>query len=567
LSRIAWPSESGECSLPQLLEKRAEQRNQQLFLHDATQSTARSYSFGESCAAMQLIARGLTGLGISRGETVAILAPNGAFLLHALLGVQRCGAVSLVLYPPGITKSSGRGYTAQLLAQLGTCRARSIIVADDLADDALLAALRDSSERPRVVSESYLSQPHTTALPPLPIDPSAVAHVQLTSGSTGRQRGVVLKAGQLVDNAFCIAEGMCQSEADRMVSWLPLAHDMGLIGGVLMPLVKRYPVHLMRPNQFVMRPARWLRAITDFGGTITFSPNFGYQRCVNAIHDHELVGLDLSSLRVAVSAAEPVLGQTVKAFENRFACVGLKPGVVRPAYGLAENTVGATSSTVGAPARFEALAAQDLARGIATPQPPGAPAIHVASVGRPFPGVELSVVDELGRPLNERRVGEVMLRGRMVATGYVADEAASSRTFPGGQRLLTGDLGYLADGELFITGRQKDVIIHAGKNYFPQDLEILVEQVPGVERSAAFGCLSSKSGTEEVIVWAGTKLREQAEQDRIVQACQRAVLDTLGLAIHQVVLVHPSAIPRTTSGKLQRSECRRLHEGAQELSA
>lgn len=564
MSRIAWPSESGECSLPQLLEKRAARDGDQLFLHDATQSTSALFTYGASCLAMERIARGLTALGVSPSDTVGILAPNGAFLLHALLGVQRCGAVSLILYPPGITKASS-GYTAQLLAQLRTCRAGWVVVADELAHEALLGLLRDSSDV-RLVSESFLSQEHAAVLPPLPTDAGAVAHLQLTSGSTGRQRGVMLKAGQLIDNAFCIAEGMQQTERDRMVSWLPLAHDMGLIGGVLMPLVKRYPVCLMRPNQFVLRPARWLRAITEFGGTITFSPNFGYQRCVNAVHDHELVGLDLSSLRVAVSAAEPVLRSTAKAFEKRFACVGLRSGVLTPAYGLAENTVGATTSAVGIPARFEALCAASLSEGRAVLQPAGAPAVHVANVGRAFPGVELSIVDEDGRTLPDRRVGEVMLRGRMVAAGYVADAAATSRSFPGEERLLTGDWGYLVDGELYVTGRKKDVIIHAGKNYFPQDLEYLADQVPGVERSAAFGSSSSKSGTEEVVIWIGTKTREPAEQERIVQACQRAVLDTLGLAVHRVVLVHPSVIPRTTSGKLQRSECKRLHESSPELS-
>jgi fatty-acyl-CoA synthase len=566
MSQIAWPSESDECSLPQLLEKRARSSGERLFLHDATQSTPALFTYALSCAAMQRIARGLAQQGVSSGDTVAILAPNGAFLLHALLGIQRCGAVSLVLYPPGITKAS-RGYMEQLLAQLSTCRARVVIIADELAEEALHGVLRSGPEGRLVVSESFLAQEHAGALPPLPTDANAIAHLQLTSGSTGRQRGVVLRAGQLVDNAFCIAEGMLQSEKDRMVSWLPLAHDMGLIGGVLMPLVRSYPVYLMRPNQFFLRPARWLRAISEFAGTITFAPNFAYQRCVNAIHDHELAGMDLSSLRVAVTAAEPVLRPTVEAFEKRFARVGLKRGVVRPAYGLAENTVGATTSVVGEPARFEALCAASLAEGQAAPQRPGGPVVHAACVGRAFPGVELSLVDEHGRALPERRVGEVMLRGRMVAAGYLADAAATSRAFPEQQTLLTGDFGYLAGGELYITGRKKDVIIHAGKNYFPQDLECLVDQVTGVERSAAFGSLSSKSGTEEVIVWVGTKARDPAEQDRIVQACQRAVLDTLGLAIHRVVLVRPSAIPRTTSGKLQRSECRRLHEATLELSA
>jgi acyl-CoA synthetase (AMP-forming)/AMP-acid ligase II len=155
----------------------------------------------------------------------------------------------------------------------------------------------------------------------------------------------------------------------------------------------------------------------------------------------------------------------------------------------------------------------------------------------------------------------------MVAAGYVADPGATSKAFPGDERLLTGDLGYMAGGELYITGRKKDLIIHAGKNYFPQDLESLVDQVPGVERSAAFGTLSSRSGTEEVVLWVGAKTRDSAEQERIVAACQRAVLDSLGVAVHRVVLVHPSSIPRTTSGKLQRSECKRRHESAAEVSA
>lgn len=518
------------------------------------------WSFGDMAENMCRYAGALHELGIGPGNVVAILAPNGAFLVQALLAVQCVGAASLLIYPPGATRSEGE-FSVQLAEQLRGAGATALIIADEFASEALPGGKGESREsRTHFHTIRQVDLIGSTALSRSPEAlTTALAHLQFTSGSTGRKRGVMLTHQHLLDNTQAIRLGLELGPSARMVSWLPLAHDMGLIGGVLTPLLSGFPVWLMRPSQFVMRPIQWLRAITQFGGTVTFSPNFGFQRCVNAIKESDCEGLDLSTLRVAVCAAEPVVRATVQAFVERFRRHGLREGVVCPSYGLAENTVGATASPVGRPARFERIDYGVLV-GEQRAERPGSsrPFVDVASVGFPLPGVELSVVGEDGEPVGERRVGEIIARGRMVAEGYYGDPEATAATFRGGA-LSTGDYGFLLDGELFVTGRRKELIIHAGRNYYPQDLEAAASSVPGVRQVAAFGVTSAALGTEEIVLLVDARASSTEDKQRIITSCRQQVLATLAVSVSEVCLVSSRTIPKTTSGKLRRTECKRIY--------
>lgn len=553
----SWPSSSEHFTIARRLEHWARQQPDALCLRDLSGSVAVDYSFAALLAAVQRIAAGLMRHELEAGSTVAVLADNGAGLVTALLGIQVAGAVSLALYPPGITP--GAATRARLTEQLRGLGARALVVAPELEDESLLDRAALERAGLRVFSWSELDQP-AGEVPLLgPLEPSALAHLQCTSGSTGQRRAVLLSHQNLVDNAHAIALGMRVTRQDRTFSWLPIAHDMGFIGGVLMPLTAGVPVALMRPNRFVCRPAAWLRAMSAFRATLTFSPNFGYQRCVNTVGPDDCEGLDLSDLRLAVVASEPVFEATVSAFERRFGAAGLRPGVLRPGYGLAELTVGATLYQPERSERFASLSYAALTgEGTARPPLPGEVSISVACVGEPLPGVELFIRDRAGRPVADGEVGEVTLRGRMVAQGYLNDARATAATFAGDE-LRSGDLGFLRDGQLYICGRSKDLIIVAGKNYHPQDIEATVLEVEGVRAAAALGVCSAATGTEGVVLVVGAALRDSAQVELLGDRCRKAVLLALGVSLADLAVVRPGELPKTTSGKLQRHECKRIY--------
>jgi acyl-CoA synthetase (AMP-forming)/AMP-acid ligase II len=390
--------------------------------------------------------------------------------------------------------------------------------------------------------------------------------VQHTSGSTGSPRGVALLQKNLLGNLEAIVESLGIGPDDRCVSWLPLYHDMGLIGGVLTPLFAGGSAIMIASEEFVMRPALWLEVFTKRGGTWSTAPNFGYQLCTTRIPDEALTRFDLRGWRLALNGAEPVRAETLDAFAARFATCGFRREAFLPVYGLAETSLAATFPRRGRGPRLEVVDAEALrGRGEARPPAPGAPTRTLVSVGVPFPGHEVRVVDTDGRSLPERREGEIVLRGPSVMVGYHGDEAATARTLRDGW-LHTGDLGFFADGELFVTGRLKAVLIRGGEKHHAEDLERAAERVGDVRQgcSAAFAVETPRG--EDVVVVVERSAKATVEPSELARRVAEQIRRAEGIAADAVHVTTPGQVPKTSSGKIQRERCRAsLRAGSLEL--
>jgi 1-acyl-sn-glycerol-3-phosphate acyltransferase len=403
--------------------------------------------------------------------------------------------------------------------------------------------------------------------------PADLALIQYTSGSTGDPKGVALTNENLLANMRAIARALALTPEDACVSWLPLYHDMGLIGAWLTALHEGLPIAILSPLAFLARPERWLWAIHHRRATTTVAPNFAYDLVARRIRDEAVEGLDLSSLRATLNGSEPVRPETVERFCARYGPHGYRREAMLPVYGLAETAVALTFPPLGRGARFDGVdRATFEGEGRAVPAAALDGALRFVSCGRALEGSEVRLVarDGSGDDVPERVEGRILFRGRSATQGYFRrPDATADLVRPDGW-LDTGDLGYLADGELHVTGRVKDLIIRAGKNLHPREIEEAAESVEGVRRGsvAAFGVADEATGagggtgTEAVYVVCETRATDAAERERIAAAVKVAVLAGTGTAADRIVLVPPGSIPKTSSGKVARSECRaRLRRG------
>ena len=392
--------------------------------------------------------------------------------------------------------------------------------------------------------------------------PGDTAFLQYTSGSTGQPKGVVLTHANLLSNLNATQRVTGATSADCFVSWLPLYHDMGLIGACFGALVIGFPLVLMSPFTFLSRPVRWLRAINRHHATITAAPNFAYELCLNKIEDSELAGLDLRSLRMALNGAEAVSPQTVERFIARFAPYGLRRGALMPVYGLAESALGLTFPPVGRGPLIDRIDRERFLRsGVASiAVDTGRAQLSVVSCGAVLPGHSIRIVDERGAVLPERAQGRIEFLGPSATSGYFRNPGGTEQLFDG-EWLDTGDLGYLADGELYVTGRAKDIIIRGGHNIHPQELEEAVARLPGVRKGgvAVFPAIDRRSGTERIIVLLETR-GELAAPAELIASVNHLAVDLIGLPVDEVVLAPPRTVLKTSSGKIRRAACRDAYE-------
>ena len=398
---------------------------------------------------------------------------------------------------------------------------------------------------------------------PLPATPGDIAFLQYTSGSTGNPKGVVLTHANLVANIRGMAEAVQASSNDVFVSWLPLYHDMGLIGAWFAALYHGFPTVLMSPLAFLSRPSRWLWAIHRHRGTLSGGPNFSYELCLKRIEDAELEGLDLSCWRYAFNGAEPVSPSTLAAFEQRFARYGLSANALQPVYGLAEASVGLTFPAPGTHYRIDRIErAAFQNQGDARPAAPGdTTALELPCCGRVIAAHQLRVVDAAGVELADRQEGRLQFRGPSATSGYFRNPEQTRKLFAGAW-LDTGDLAYLADGELHLSGRAKDVIIRGGRNLYPYELEQAVGALPGVRKGcvAVFGSIDPASGTERVVVLAETRETETAALDALRHSINERAVDLIGLPADDIVLAPPHTVLKTSSGKIRRAASREYYE-------
>ena len=495
----------------------------------------------------------LRGRGLDRGDRVALVIPEAAGFLTTFLGASAAGLVPTPLVDPGHA-GENVAYLEMVAPLLRAARARAIVTTPSLLP--LLARVRVSA--PTISFVAAWSELTGRALAAESTDPSAPALLQFTSGSTSQPRGVVLTHANLAANIHAIGgpAGIDISHADVGVSWLPLFHDMGLIGLALCPLYFGCRGVFLSAAAFLKRPAVWLQTIARHRGTVSFAPNFAYEMCVRRVKDAELDGLDLSSWRVAGCGAEPIQAATLEAFAAKLARAGFRDTSFVAAYGLAEHTLAVALAPRDRGLRVDTIRAPELAaHRRAVPCSPNTPSVaRLVSCGRPFPDHALRIIDDHGHPVGERVVGEILVSGPSVMQGYLSDLGAPADVVRDGW-LSTGDLGYLADGELFVCGRRKETIIVAGRNYFPQDLERVVNRVPGVRsgRVAAFAAVEPGHPDRAVVV---VETQGAVPADALQAEVRRRVLQATGLAVHEIVLAPKGTIGRTTNGKLRRAELR-----------
>ncbi len=514
-------------------------------------------SYAEMADAARRVAAWLADLGLRRGDVVALIINGSEAFLTALFGTSIGGFVPASLYPPATT-SELPAYLEQTAVILRRAGARAVVTTAALKPsfDAMAASCPDLRI---VVAHESIDASGPAPDPHAAVGLDDLAFVQFTSGSTSSPKGVALTHRSLAANINAIAgpRGLAAAPGDVAISWLPLFHDMGLVGIALGALYTAGPAVLLSPATFVKRPAEWLRAITRYRGTISFAPNFAYDLCVRRVKERDLEGLDLSSWRVAGCGAEPVHAPTLAAFAERFGAVGFRSTSFVPSYGLAEHVVAATLSPLNRPLRIEEVDADALTeRRVATPAVKHT--LSLVGCGVPLEGHRIRILGDDGREARDREVGEIVLAGPSVMVGYYKDEARSARTIRDGW-LHTGDLGYMVGNELFVCGRLKDIIIVNGRKYHPQDLEWAVDQLAGVRRGRVVAFGTRQNGGPDRVVLVIEPSGTQAFDD-VVDSARRSVGDLCGLYVDDVVLVRSGTISRTTSGKVRRAATKDLYE-------
>ena len=555
-SGAAGTAATGARTIVEALAWHAERVPEQVHIHlreDDGEETPITY--GWLWREAQAVAGGLAERRLGRGDAVAIMLRTEQRFFPTFIGTLMAGCVPVPLYPP-FRLDRIEEYVHRQVAILRNAGARVLVTFSEVARVAGLLVRQVSSLDAVVTAEDVTGEPRR----PVPATADDPALIQYTSGSTGQPKGVLLSHGNLLANIRALVDRFDITARDVGVSWLPLYHDMGLIGAWLGPLYFGAPLALMSPLAFLARPVRWLQALDDHRGTISPAPNFAFDLCTTRIADEDLDGLDLSAVRVLLNGSEPVSPATLHRFIERFAPCGLDPGAVYPVYGLAECSLGLSTPSPGNAIRIDRVRrATFQASGRAEPAPnDDSGALRFVSCGRALPGHELAVFAPDGNPAPERVQGRVRFRGPSTTRGYYRNEEATRDLVGADGWLDSGDLGYLAGGDLFLTGRAKDLIIKAGRNFYPHEAEALAGAVPGIRTGcvAAFGATDADRGTEQFVVLAETRVTGDAARADLAQAVSRKIALALGVAPDRVVLAPPGSVAKTSSGKIRRGATR-----------
>jgi len=516
-------------------------------------------TYGAFRAEARAVARGLLAAGVTRGQTVALMLPTGREYLASFFGVLMACAVPVPIYPP-VRLAQVEEHLKRHSRILTNAASVLIITVPQAKPLAMLLraavpSLNDIVTEPELVARAG-DQPL-----PSPVE-TDLAFIQYTSGSTGEPKGVALTHANLLVNVRAMGRRLEVSSEDVFVSWLPLYHDMGLIGACMGSLIFGMLFVLMSPLAFLSDPARWLRAISRHGGTLSGGPNFAYELVAARVPEEQLAGLDLSSWRVAFNGAEPVNLATMEKFSARFAGIGFRRESLQAVYGLAESSLGVTFPKTGTGTRVDTIDAEAFAsRRRAEAVAAGSPgALGIPSCGHALHGHDIRIVDERGVELPERHVGTLEFRGPSVMQGYYGNPEATARVLRNGW-CSSGDYAYMASGAVYITGREKDVIIRGGRNVYPYDIEQAVGSVPGIRKGcvAVFGVPDLAQGTEKLVVLAETRESDAAARDRLLSSVNQAAIEVTGLPPDEVVLAPPHTVLKTSSGKIRRSACRDVY--------
>lgn len=549
-------------TLPELLDRAADSPDAGLRFLDRRER-ARWYGWDEVRRDALRVASGLRALGVGRGERVAIVHPTGPAFVASFFGALASGAVPVPLYPP-VRLGRIDEYVDATAAMLRQVDASCVLI--DRTVRRLFGRVLDQAP-PRCGAWTVDDLPAGPASS-VAVEPDELGLVQFSSGSTRTPKPVALSHRALIEQVR-ILNGFWHRDGDVRptgVSWLPLYHDMGLIGCILTALEIPSTLTLIAPEVFLARPAIWLRAISRYRATVSPAPDFAFALAAERIRDEDLEGVDLSSWTVAPDGAEPISPASLRAFVDRFARHGLRPETVTPVYGLSEAALAVTFSEIGARFRTTTFRPEALAeRGVAEPCDAG---VELVSVGRPVPGFEVRIASENGAPRAAGRVGRILARGPSLMAGYLGMSEETRAVLADGW-LDTGDLGFVHDGELYVSGRAKDVVILHGRNHDPTTFEAVAGRVPGVRTGRVVACGVRPRGEDAERLWLFVEPRaglSRSDRADLPARCRSAVLDATGVAVDRVVVVDRGAIPRTSSGKIRRRETLRRH-GAGTLRA
>jgi acyl-CoA synthetase (AMP-forming)/AMP-acid ligase II/acyl carrier protein len=547
--------------LPMRIRRHADEHPDQCALSflDARLEVVQSLTYGQLDHRARSIAARLLERGLG-GAPIVLSFPPGLEFVTAFCGCLYAGAIAV---PAALPQS--RRTDERLAAVLKDSGAGSVLTSADHRAD--LYSRIDGSRLPvDVIATDLLSAPADgeAVVPPAP---QQLAFLQYTSGSTRSPRGVMVRHGDLAANLNSLREILSFDEESVGVSWLPVFHDMGLIAGVLLPLWLGFPQYLMAPAAFILKPLSWLEAISRYGGTHGGAPNFAYQACVEAASAADAREFDLTTWQVAWNGAEPVRQDTLDQFREQFAENGFQPESIAPAYGLAEATLVVSGSDGSKPAMELTVDESELHIGQVRSRIDDGPGVkRLVGSGRPGTGIEVKIVrPDVRRIAEPHALGEIWVRSDSAAQGYWHKPVETAETFGAylvtgeGPYLRTGDLGFVDDGELYVIGRLKDVIVIRGVNYYPHDIEYTVEHShPALQPDAGAVVGVDASGRVELVAIHEIRrgCMESGVDEVVVDAIRRAVAREHELPLQRVVLLRPGGLPKTSSGKVQRTRCR-----------
>jgi fatty-acyl-CoA synthase len=509
--------------------------------------------YGSLAQEAKNIARGLQKHGICPGETIAIMLPTSEAFFYVYCGILLAGAIPVPIYPP-FRPDRIEEYAKREIKILQSAQVRLLVTFSraEILSHMLRTFVPSLKE---VVTIKNLQTPGTDFTPVI-VEPSDPALIQYTSGSTGDPKGVLLTHENMLANIRGIQQSVPVQQTDAVVSWLPLYHDMGLMSW-LGSLYYGIPLTLLSPITFLARPERWLWAIHYHRATLSGGPNFAYELCVKKINPSDIEGLDLSSWRFAFNGAEAINPRTLERFHKKFAPYGFKADSFAPVYGLAESTVALTFPSAPRVPRIDKIdrvTFEKEHRAVPSTNPSEKNFLEFVACGAPMAEHALRIVDDNGDVLNDREIGNIQFRGASAMQGYFNNPAATQKAYHQGW-WESGDLGYLAENDVFIVGRKKDLIIKAGRNLYPEEVEDIVNQIPSIRKGCtiAFGVNDALTGTEKLIVVAETYAINHDEQQTIRNEIIEKMAISLGIPPDSVILVAPHTVPKTSSGKLQRS--------------
>jgi acyl-CoA synthetase (AMP-forming)/AMP-acid ligase II len=515
-------------------------------------------TFGEFVRSSTAKAAQFRDLGLSAGDRVIVILPQGAALMAAFAGAMMLGAVPAILAYPNF-KVEPQKYAAGLAGVTRNLQARLVVVDDEfpsawLEHITLAEGARLARVSPEAVSSSDFPLPRESQ------DPAGLAFIQHSAGTTGLQKGVALSHAAVLTQLRHLAAALKISDQDRLYSWLPLYHDMGLVACFMLPLVYHLPIVMQSPMEWVVHPGSMMRLISEFRCTLAWLPNFAYQLLARRVRSEDRLGYDLASLRALVNCSEPVRAQSMDEFVGAYRDSQLPPDVVKTSYAMAENVFAVTQSSVdGAPCRILVDGPTLWSEHKAVPVDDGVDkGVCFVSSGRCIGGNRVRIADTNGIELEEGRLGEILIQSDSLFGGYFNRPELTVEAFQDGW-YRSGDLGFIHDGELYVIGRKKDLIIVAGKNIYPQDIEEIVCSHPAIHdgRSVAFGLYNSDLGTDDIIIVAETEREESLKGSyEIERAVRNAIVAELDVVPHAIYLKPPRWIVKSTAGKPARSTTR-----------